>query len=278
MKPSMGASSAFSASKLVPKAREGEEVEVGQIGVAGRLELLGNEHAEQVHAGGLLEEPLSSILPGPSGRASLVVRHEGLPLVEDGENLRIGPLVLAGHQVDMELVAVHAQVEDVEGTHGRPAILVAEGDRDEAVLLHLVAEGGEVGQGGRDRVALGREDALAVEEGPRVVVDRDEVLMAVVARGTDLEGVREVGGQGARPDVVDRGRETLSGEEAHAEAREPGEDVIRLGAEVARDLVLERAVVNGVDRDFDGGLGREGVGHVLPWPSSERRRSSWNRA
>ena len=96
----------------------------------------------------------------------------------------------------MELVTVHAKVEDVERAHRRPAILVGEGDRDEAVRLNLLAEGLEIVHRRRDGVALFREQALAIEDGPRVVVNRDEVLVTVVAGRSRLEGSGVVGRQG----------------------------------------------------------------------------------
>ena len=70
-----------------------------------------------------------------------VERQQGLPGLEDGLDLRVGPLLLAGHQVDVELVAVEAHVQDVERAHGRPAVLVPERERDEAVRLHLRRRG-----------------------------------------------------------------------------------------------------------------------------------------
>ena len=81
----------------------------------------------------------------------------------------------------MEVIPVEAKVEDVEGAHGRPAVAVAESERSEAVRLHLGAQGEEVVTGGRNRVALVREEALAVEDAPRVVVDRDAVDLLVIA-------------------------------------------------------------------------------------------------
>ena len=107
-----------------------------------------------------------------------------------------------------------------------------------------------------DVVLLVREDALAIEDGPRVVVDRDRVDLLVVADdrlGKALaEVVLDLG-----PHVVDRDVEALVGEELHAEPGEPRIGRVRRGAEVVRDLVLEAAVVDGVDLGRDTGRGRE---------------------
>ena len=97
---------------------------------------------------------------------------------------------------------------------------------------------------------VGREDALAIEDGPRVVVDRHEILLAVVAGRGDLERVAEVTADLA-PDVADIGRQTLGSEEPHPESGEPREHVVRGSLEVGVELVLERAVVHRVDLDGD---------------------------
>ena len=157
----------------------------------------------------------------------------------------------------MEVVAVQPKVEDVEGAHGRPTVLVAEGERRQAVRLHLRAEGEEIGPGRRDGVTLGREDALPVEDAPRVVVDRDAIDMLVVADDRVREAGRVVG-RNLGPKIVDRGGKTLVREEAHPVAGEPEEDVVRGGAQVVVDLILERVVVDGVHRRVKarGGLER----------------------
>src|SRR6478672_11397323 len=156
---------------------EAEEVEVVLLGALG--ELLGEERAEDVHARLLLLERLCRLLPGAAERVRLVQREDAGPRVEDLLDLRVGPVLLARHQADVEVVAVDAQVDLVERAHGGPAVLVAEGDRVEAVLLHLRAERVELVEGLGDLVALVLEDALAVEDRPRVVGDRHEVLLAV---------------------------------------------------------------------------------------------------
>ena len=106
---SIGASSAFSASNWVPERREREEVEVVEVGlVLRRRELRRDEQAEQVHAGLLLDERVGRVLPGQARVVLGVERHDLRPLLEDGRDLRVGPLLLAGHQVDVEVVAVDA--------------------------------------------------------------------------------------------------------------------------------------------------------------------------
>ena len=189
---------------LGAEVREREEVEVLEVRrvLRGR-ELGGHEQAEQVHAGLLLDEGVRGVLPGQAGVVLGVVREELRPLLEDGGDLRVGPLLLAGHQGDMEVVAVQPEVEDVERALGRPAVLVAEGDRGQAVGLHLLAQGDQVVPRRRDRVALVGEDALAVEDRPRVVVDRDAVDLAVVADDRVGEARREVA-LDLGPHVVDR--------------------------------------------------------------------------
>src|SRR5665213_3329655 len=94
-----------------------------------------------------------------------------------------------------------------------------------------------------DLVALGCPDALAVEDRPRVVVQRHEVVVPVIALRCSLERVGEVGTD-LVPHVVDRSREALRGEEPHAEAGEPGEQVVRSALQVVVDVVLERVVVD----------------------------------
>ena len=175
------------------------------------------------------------------------------------------PRLLAGHQVDMELIAVDAHVDDVEGAHRRPAVLVGERDRGEAVLLHLGTEGLELVEGRGDLVALLLPHARAVEDCPRVVVQRHEVLLAVVARRRRLEGVGELAAD-LRPDVRDVAGQALRGEEPHPVPGEPGEDVIRLALEIGVDVLLERVVVDGVDRPLHAAVGserRNGVGKRL---------------
>ena len=167
---------------LRPECREREEVEVGEVGrILGRRECAGHEQAEQVHPGLLLDERVGGVGPVQARVVLCVEGQDLLPLLEDRRDLRVGPLLLARHQADMEVVAVEPEVEDVEGAHRRPALLVAESDRRQAVGLHLGGQGLQVVPRLRDRVALVLEEALPVEDGPRVVVHRDRVDLAVVA-------------------------------------------------------------------------------------------------
>src|SRR5262249_5789365 len=102
------------------------------------------------------------------------------------------------------------------------------------------------------------EDTLPIEHGPRVVVDRDPVDLAVVADDGVGEALGEVAFHRA-PDVVDRLVEALLREELHPEPGEPGVDGLRRAAEVVGDLVLERFVVNRVNVDRGTGGVLEGL-------------------
>ena len=117
-------------------------------------------------------------------------------------------------------------------------------------VLHLVAERLELVDGRRDGVALLLEEALAIEDDPRVVVDRDEVELAVRAGRRGLEARRHVL-LDVGPHVVDRREQALGREEPQAVPGEPLDDVVRRALQVRADLVLERVVV--VDVDLDGG-------------------------
>src|SRR6476620_5048382 len=240
--------------------REVEEVEV--VLLRALLELLGDKGTQEVGARLLLLEGLRRLLPGAAERVGLVqVEHPG-PGVEDRLDLVAVPGLLARHQADVEVEAVDPHVELVEGAHRGPAVLVAERDRDQTVLPHLGAEGLELVQGlGRLVAELG-EHALAVEDGPRVVGRRHEVLLAVVSGGGLLQGVRHAAE--VLPDVRDVAGEVLAGEEAHPVPREPGPHVVRGALEVVVDVLLERVVVDRVDLDRQSGVGLlEGVHHGL---------------
>jgi hypothetical protein len=136
--------------------------------------------------------------------------------------------------------------------HRGPAVLVRERDRDEAVLLHLRGEGHELVEGLRRLVAALLEHTRPVEDRPRVVVERHEVLLAVVAGGGGLDGLGHA--VQVLPDVADVTDEALCGEELHAVAREPGEDVVGLALQVGVDVLLERVVVDCVGCDLDVGV------------------------
>jgi len=104
-------------------------------------------------------------------------------------------------------------------------------ERDQAVALDLRGESLELVEGLGDRVALVREDALPVEDRPRIQVDRDEILLAVVTGRADLERLAVVRCE-LRPDVADVIRQPLGGEEPHPVAGEPGPDVVRRALEI----------------------------------------------
>ena len=228
--------------------------------------LLADERPEQVHARLLVDHLLGAFLPRQAECALRGVRQDLTPLVEHGLHLRAVPRLLARHQPDVEVVAVDAHVQDVERAHRGPAVLVRERDRRDAVALHLLGERDELVPGLRNRVALLLEDALPVEDRPRVVVDRDEVVVPVQALRRRLHGRREVRLE-RRPHVVDRGQQPLLGEELHAVPGEPGEHVLWPALQVAVDLLLERVVVDRVDLDLGpGGLrerGEDGRGGLL---------------
>ncbi len=179
-----------------------------------------------------------------------VVGEELGPLLEDGSHLRAVPGLLPGHQVDVELVAVDPHVDDVEGAHRGPAVLVRERDRRQAVGLHLLGERDELGPRLGSGVALLLPQGLPVVHGPRVVLVRHEVLVPVGACRGRLERRRHLRRQ-RLPDVVDRRREALRREELHPVAGEPREDVVRAALQVVVDVVLEGAVRKGVGLDVD---------------------------
>ena len=117
----------------------------------------------------------------------------------------------------------------------------------------------------RDRVPLRRERALVVEDHPRVVVDRHEVVVAVKALAQRLGRGVEVAAD-LVPYVVDGLEEALGREVLHAVPGEPGRQVVGRALQVRRDVVLERVVVDSVNRDLDVGRllrtrhqGREGL-------------------
>ena len=201
---SIGASSASSASYWVPRVGIREEVEVGEVGrvlVAGTAR---HEHAEEVHRGLLLDERRRRVLPGPAGGSLAWYGQDLRPLLEDRRDLRVGPLLLAGHEVDVEVVPVHAQVQDVERAHRGPAVLVARTRSASRpsfwICLPRVLRSSHVA---RDGVALLGEDALPIEDRPRIVVDRHPVDLAVVA-ATDLGEAVGVVALDLGPHVVDR--------------------------------------------------------------------------
>ena len=219
-----------------------------------------DEGAEQVHPALALAHRGGGLLPGPAQRVGLVVGQQRAPLLEHGLDLVAVPGLVPGHQAHVEVEAVEAHVEDVEGAHRRPPVLVAEGERRDALALHVVHERHEVVVVGRRLPAVLVEDGLAVEDRPRVVAHRHEVLLAVRRGRGLLEGVVEaVDG----PLVAEVGDQAVLGELGHPEAGEPGEHVVRRALEVGVDALLERVVVDGVDRDLGVGLLAVRVGHGL---------------
>jgi hypothetical protein len=167
--------------------------------------------------------------------------------------MRVGPRHLVLHQLDVVVVAVRAQVDDVERAERRPAVLVRERQRDQAVALHLLGQREELVPCRRDLVALGLEDALVVEDDPRVVVERHQVVLAVQPLGQALRGVVEVAAD-LLPHVVDRAEQALRGEELQPVPGEPGGQRVRRALQVVADVVLERVVVDRVDADLHAGL------------------------
>ena len=156
--------------------------------------------------------------------------------LDDGSTKEEWKMVVETKKILDPAIAVHATCVRVPVLNGhseavnvqtREAISPERArERDEAVGLHLLGERDELVDRLRDGVALLGEEALPVDDDPRVVVHRDEVLLPVVTGRGRLVGVREVAPD-LRPDIADVGREALVGEEAHPVAGEPGEDVVR---------------------------------------------------
>ena len=250
----MGASRASEPIERV-ELGEGEEVEV----VLEVRDAVDDERAEEVHPALALAQRRRGLLPGATERVGLVVGQQPAPGVEDLLDLRGVPLLVPGHQADVEVVAVDPHVEDVEGAHRRPAVLVGERERGDVVPLHLLHQGGELVERRGRGVAVLLPDRLPVEDRPRVVADRHEVLLAV-GGGGGLEGVvHAVDG----PHVGDVGDQPVVGELLHPVAREPGEDVVGAALEVGVDVLLERVVVDRVQLDLGPGRLGVGVGHAL---------------
>lgn len=193
---------------------EGEEVDVVLL-VLGEL-LARVRESEDGHPALALLEGGRRLLPGTAVGALLAVREHAAPGVEDVLDAPVGPGFLTGHQRLVELVAVGAHVEVVEGAHRGPAVLVAERDRRQLVLLHPPGERQILVQGARRLVPVLREDALPVEDRPRVVVVRREVLLAVGAGRLGLERGGEAGV--VAPEVADVVQQPLLCEELHPEA------------------------------------------------------------
>ena len=150
----------------------------------------------------------------------------------------------------MEVVTVQPHIEDVERAHRGPSIALAEGDRNDAVGDHPVAESPELSDRRRDRVAFSGKQTLPIHDRPRVVVHRDEVRPAVRAERRRLQARRHVL-LDVRPDIVDRLEQTLRCEEADAVTGEPLDDVVGRLLQVRADLILEGVMVVDVHPDVD---------------------------
>lgn len=127
----------------------------------------------------------------------------------------------------------------------RPAVLVTEGERHQAVLLHLLGERPVLVKGLGDVISLVPEHALPVEDGPRIVVVRHQILLAVQARRLFLQRIGE--SVEVPPKIADVGEQSLLREVLHTVAREPHEDIVRGALEIAVDVLLEVLVVDGID-------------------------------
>ena len=234
--------------------REGEEVQVLLV----VRELLVDEGAEDVEPGLLALQRLRRLLPGAAQRVRLVVGQQLGPRLEHVLDLGGVPRLLARHQRDVVVEPVDAHVQHVERAHGGPAVLVPERDRRQVRGLHRVHQRDHLVEGRRLGPAVLLEGRLPVEDRPRVVALRDEVLLAVVAGRRLLEGVRDAL---ERPHVTDVADQAGLGEEPHPEAGEPGEDVVGVALQVGVDVLLEGVVVDRVDLDVDAGRLLEVGGH-----------------
>ena len=233
-----------------------------------------------VHACLSTSERVAGVLPGDGAIAVRIVRDQLGPLLEDRGDPGVGPMLLAGQQVHMELVAVEAQVQHVERAHRRPTVHVAKGNGSQLVLLHPRTKRQQLIPCGRHFVAVCRPDALAVEHRPGVGVDGDAVDPTVIsADRADKTRSEVVLDQG--PDFVDRRDQALLGEVAHpiSGAPGPGEEIVgravkvgqhRVAAEVGADVSVgvERVqggphaselLAGGVDRIHAGLFGRVGI-------------------
>ncbi len=234
-------------SELGIELRPDEEIEI--VLLVGR-ELLPDEGAEGHHARGLVDDGGGGFLPGAAVRIRLLQRQQIGPGRENLLDLVVGPALLAGHQVHVELVAVQAEIELIEGAHRRPAAIVGEGERRDVLFLHGARQGLQLVEGGRWRPAILLEEARAIVDAPGVVVVGHEVELAVIAGRCQLESGRHGVVQSLAPDIVDRAEQILRREIAHAIAGEPRDDIIRV-LQIGGDVLLVGIVVGGVDLDRD---------------------------
>ena len=223
----------------------------------------------------LLHEVLRRLLPGAAERVRLVQRRAARRQVSKTSlTFLLSQDSSPAMQALVEVVAVDAHVEDVERAHGRPAVLVGEADRGQAVLLHLRAEGLELVERLRDLVALLLRTGSCGRRPPRGSCRAGRSTACRPRRWTAcLEGVAHVD---VVPDVGDVAGQALLGEEAHAVAGEPGEDVVGLALQVVVDLLLEVLWSTVLTWTCTSASAREGVdigcvGGLRAW---RRRRSS----
>ena len=156
---------------LIAEQREREHAEVVGIQGGDEVRKIGHEAPLEVHPGRAVGQGVRGTDPVLIGRVWVRVREKLRPFLEYGLDLRVGPVLLAGQEALVESLAVHPHVQDVEGAHCRPAVLVAGREGDKAIGLHLRCERHEIGEGGRDRVTLRGEEALLVHDDPRVGPD-----------------------------------------------------------------------------------------------------------
>src|SRR3954453_21660823 len=97
---------------LVVDRREREEVEVLRGLRVGELDP--DERPEDVHAGLLVVEAGPALLPRPAQEPGLVLGNQLAPVVEDVLDPCVVTRLLAGHQPDVEVVAVRPHVDVVE--------------------------------------------------------------------------------------------------------------------------------------------------------------------
>ena len=146
----------------------------------------------------------------------------------------------------MEVVSIGAHVDHVEHTHLRPLAVVGRGQRRDPVRLHLRRESFKFGKCGRNGIALLGKQTLAVMDAPRVIVERHEVLIAIVAGARALKSIGKFGQ--ICPHVGDVANKPLVGEIAHPIPSEPAHYIVRV-LEVVGDVFLIRVVIDRIDAD-----------------------------
>ena len=197
--------------------RERKEVDVVDIGL--HLVLAGEEGTDEVHANLLGTKGSCAFFPLATVGAGLLKGDQFLPGLEHVHDPLIGPLFLAGHERDVEVVPVGAHVQLVEHAHLRPATIVGGSQRGDLVGLHLFEQCHPLIPGHRYFVALVGEDALLVVHAPGVVVERHEVLLAVSGGRRLLERVAQT--VGLAPHIADITDKALGRNGLHAVAGEP---------------------------------------------------------